>query len=82
MTNAEAIIADPNSYTTLQFKKAIEDLEAAYQTAQDYATGIEGNEELRIKNEESDTKVYDLSGRRTSLRKGIHIIGGRIIYTR
>ena len=82
MTNAEAIIADPNSYTTAQFKKAIEDLEAAYQTAQDYATGIEGNEELRIKNEVSDTKVYDLSGRRTSLRKGIHIIGGRKIYTR
>jgi len=82
MTNAEAIIADPNSYTTAQFKKAIEDLEAAYQAAQDYATGIEGNEELRMKKQEADTKVYDLSGRRSSLRKGIHIIGGRKIYIR
>ena len=51
----------------------------------DNGTGIEGNEELRMKNEELNA-VYDLSGRRidsslftlrSSLKKGIYIEDGR-----
>ena len=45
------------------------------------ATGI-GNEELRIKSEESDNVIYDLSGRKIvndKLSKGIYIIDGRKI---
>ncbi|MBR5393570.1 MAG: xylanase [Bacteroidaceae bacterium] len=45
------------------------------------ATGI-GNEEFRIKSEESDNVIYDLSGRKIvndKLSKGIYIIDGRKI---
>ena len=85
MAKAEEILANPSNYTTYQFQDAIEKLQTAYQTAQDYATGIEENEELRMKNEESATAIYDLSGRHimnrnTSnhiLQKGIYIINGR-----
>lgn len=77
MAKAEEILANPSSYLPYQFQEAIENLQTAYQTAQDYVTGIKGNEELRMKNEESDTRVYDLSGRRSALKKGINIIGSR-----
>ena len=87
MANAEEILANPSGYTTAQFKKAKENLEAAYQTAQDYATGVEEihNSEFAIQNE-----IYDLGGRKWSmingqwstLPKGIYIMNGRKIYIR
>ena len=58
---------------------AIANLEAAYQEAQDFATGINeiNNGGSRIKND-----VYDLNGRKwqmsdSQLPRGIYIIGGR-----
>ena len=87
MANAEEILANPSGYTTAQFKKTKENLEAAYQTAQDYATGVEEihNSEFAIQNE-----IYDLGGRKWSmingqwstLPKGIYIMNGRKIYIR
>ena len=77
MATAAEILAAPGSYTTAQFKKAIEDLQAAYPAAQDYATGSP----LLI-SPKKEEQVYDLSGRkfngqRSTMPKGIYIIGDR-----
>ena len=77
MAQAKEIIDNPGNYATYQFKKAIEDLEAAFPAAQDYATGINeiNNEQLKIKKD-----IYDLSGRKMNngnLHRGIYIQGGR-----
>ena len=92
MAKAAEILANPNGYSTAQFRKAIENLQAAYQIASDYATNIGQikNEELNIKN-----AVYDLQGRRIdtspstlrsgaggALKSGVYIINGRKIYIR
>ena len=92
MAKAAEILANPNGYSTAQFRKAIENLQAAYQIAADYATNIGQikNEELNIKN-----AVYDLQGRRIdtslstlrsgaggALKSGVYIINGRKIYIR
>ena len=80
MAKAAEILDNPSGYTTKQFKDAIENLQAAYPAAQEYATGIEENEELRMKNEEFATALYDLSGRKMNkgnLPRGIYIHGGR-----
>lgn len=76
LQTATDIMDEPENYKSYQFRKAIEDLEAAYQAAQDYTTGIATihNPELRQNN------VYDLSGRKVTkenLSRGIYIIGGR-----
>jgi predicted alpha-1,6-mannanase (GH76 family) len=79
MAKAAEILANPNGYTTAQFRSAIENLQAAYQIAADYATGIEtiehpsqGTSEISLSN---DNLVYDLQGRRidtslSTLRSG------------
>ena len=76
MAAAKEIIDNPNDYMTYQFLKAIEDLQAAYQAAQDYATAIpDVHKDLK----DSDGAIYNLSGQKVSgkLQKGIYIIGGR-----
>jgi len=76
MAKAAEILAVPGSYTTAQFKEAIENLQAAYPAAQDYATevGEIHNSQFAIHND-----IYNLSGQKVSdkLQKGIYIIGGR-----
>ena len=77
MANAAEILAAPSDYLTYQFKQAIENLQAAYPGAQEYATGINeiSNEQLKIKED-----IYDLSGRRMgkgNLPRGIYIQNGR-----
>ena len=76
MAAAKEIIDNPNDYMTYQFQKAIEDLQAAYQAAQDYATAIP-----EVKKDLTDSKgaIYNLSGQKVSgkLQKGIYIVGGR-----
>ena len=75
---AADIMASPGDYMTHQFRKAIENLEAAYQAVQDFATGIASipGSESTIRNE-----AYDLNGRKVAnvknLPRGIYIIGGR-----
>lgn len=79
MAKAEEILAAPSDFTVAEFSDAIANLEAAYQEAQDFATGINeiNNGGSRIKND-----VYDLNGRKwqmsdSQLPRGIYIIGGR-----
>ena len=75
---AADIMASPGDYMTHQFRKAIDNLEAAYQAVQDFATGIASipGSESTIHNE-----AYDLNGRKVAnvknLPRGIYIIGGR-----
>jgi len=76
MAAAKEIIDNPNDYMPYQFLQAIENLQAAYQTAVDYTTGIESihNSQFTI-----DNSTYNLSGQKVSgkLQKGIYIKGGR-----
>ena len=78
MQAAAEILASPGDYTTYQFRQAIENLQAAYQAAQDYATGSPLPASPKGKEQ-----IFDLSGRQvsggtdSSLKKGIYIIGGR-----
>ena len=76
MQAAKEIIDNPNNYTTAQFREAIANLEAAYQAAQDYVTGIK---EMVYGQWTMGNGIYDLSGRKVNgkLKKGIYIIGGR-----
>ena len=79
MSKAEEIMADPNKYLPHQFKKAIQDLETAYQAAQDYATGIK---EVHRSDFTNHNDIYDLNGRKMNARnlpRGIYIQGGRKI---
>ena len=77
---AADIMASPGDFTIAQFKKAIENLQAAYQAAQDFATGIKTFSDSPLRNEE----IYDLSGKMVNGKwsngkfpRGIYIIGGR-----
>lgn len=77
---ATDIMASPGDFTIAQFKKAIENLQAAYQAAQDFATGIKTFSDSPLRNEE----IYDLSGKMVNGKwsngkfpRGIYIIGGR-----
>ena len=46
----------------------------------DEATGIERNEELRMKNEESEGAIFNLAGQRLNkMQKGINIVNGKKI---
>ena len=79
MQTAAEILENPGNYMTYQFKQAIENLEAAYQTAQDYTTDIKTipNSQFTIQN---DNAVYNLAGQKCTdgnLPKGIYIINGR-----
>ena len=79
MQTAAEILENPGNYMTYQFKQAIENLEAAYQTAQDYTTDIKTipNSQFKIQN---DNAVYNLAGQKCTdgnLPKGIYIINGR-----
>lgn len=76
MAAAKEIIDNPNDYMTYQFQKAIEDLQTAYQAAQDYATAIP---EVHKDLDDSEDAIYNLSGQKVSgkLQKGIYIVGGR-----
>lgn len=77
MDNAKAILDNPDDYTTAQFRKAIEELETAYLTAQDFATAIK---EVQRPEFTTHGDIYDLSGRKVTnenLPRGIYIIGGR-----
>lgn len=77
---AEEILANPGAYTILQFKRAIEALEAALPGASDYATAIPLPAPAR-----SEETVYDLAGRKVSggsQHRGIYIKNGRKIYVR
>ena len=88
MQAAEEILASPGDFTTSQFKKAIENLQAALEAAQDYATGI--NLVHAPSQKTGRQEVFDLSGRRiggdasqtsealrASLKHGIYIMNGR-----
>ncbi len=78
---AADIMASPGDFTTAQFKKAIEDLQAAYQAAQDFATSIASIQKSNYNTQNEDAAIYDLSGRivgnSKSLPHGIYIKGGR-----
>ena len=76
MAAAKEIIDNPNDYMTYQFQKAIEDLQTAYQAAQDYATAIP---EVHKDLDDSEDAIYNLSGQKVSgkLQKGIYVVGGR-----
>ena len=78
LARAEEILAAPSNYTTYQFRQAIDNLQAAYQAANDYATGgIKTLSDSPLKGE----NIYDLSGRKVddnkNLPRGIYIINGR-----
>ena len=60
---ATEIMDNPGNYTTFQFHQAIENLQAAYQGAQDYATGIAAIQNSNFKNQNEDATIYDLSGK-------------------
>ena len=83
MAKAEEILANPGNYSTAQFKKAIEDLEAAYQDAQDFATSSP-----LLTSPKEEEQVYDLSGRKWTMvngqwpmvPKGIYIKNGRKVF--
>ena len=84
MAQAKEIIDNPGNYATYQFKKAIEDLEAAFPAAQDYATGIPTIQNSKFKTQNDDAPIYDLSGRMVNAKwgdanwpRGIYIKGGR-----
>ena len=80
MAKAEEILANPSSYTTAEYRKAITNLEAAYQAAQDYATGIASIQNSKFKIHNEDAALYDLSGRKITdknLPHGIYIQSGR-----
>ena len=75
MAKAEEILANPGNYTTSQFRKAIDDLQKAYQGAQDYATNT-----LLLTSPEEEKSVYDLQGRRMPngrLPRGIYVVNGK-----
>ena len=77
MREAKVVIDNPGDYTTYQFRQTIENLQAAYQAAQDFATGIMAIEDSKTK---IQNDVYDLSGRKLvngQLPRGIYVIGGR-----
>lgn len=80
MQTAAEIMEAPGNYMAYQFKEAIENLSAAYQTAKDYTTGIKEikNEDLRS----FDSTIFNLAGQKctgSNLPKGIYIIGGKKI---
>jgi hypothetical protein len=80
MQTAAEIMEAPGNYMAYQFKEAIENLSAAYQTAKDYATGIKEikNEDLRS----FDSTIFNLAGQKCTggnLPKGIYIINGKKI---
>ena len=80
MATAAEILAAPGNYQAYQFKQAIENLEAAYPAAQDYATGFASIQNSKFKIQNEDTAIYDLSGRKVNkgnLPHGIYIQGGR-----
>ena len=84
MAQAKEIIDNPGNYATYQFKKAIEDLEAAFPAAQDYATGIPTIQNSKFITQNDDAPIYDLSGRMVNAKwgdanwpRGIYIKGGR-----
>ena len=84
MATAAEILDAPGNYTTYQFKQAIENLEAAYPAAQDYATGFGSIQNSKFKIQNEETAIYDLSGRKIVNGKlsnsnwhGIYIQGGR-----
>ena len=63
-----------------EYRKAITNLEAAYQAAQDYATGIASIQNSKFKIHNEDAALYDLSGRKITdknLPHGIYIQSGR-----
>ena len=76
LATAAEMNANPGDYTHAQFLQAIENLEAAYQAAQDFVTAIP-----EVVKDHNDLKgdTYNLSGQKVSgkLQKGIYIIGGR-----
>ena len=76
MVSAKEIIDNPGNYTHAQIRKAIEDLQAAYQDASDFATGIK-----TIEPPVQDTEhYYSLDGRRINGKptvRGIYIKDGR-----
>ena len=56
------------------------DVKAFYFGFNDEATGIERNEELRMKNEESEGAIFNLAGQRLNkMQKGINIVNGKKI---
>ena len=57
-------------------------IKAFYFGDDDDPTGIERNEELRMKNEESEGAIYNLAGQRidnSQLKRGIYIVNGKKI---
>lgn len=94
MVRAEEILASPSDYTTAQFRDAITNLEAAYQEAQDHATGIATIQNTQSKIQNNDATIFDLSGRRVNgqwsngkwkegnLPRGIYIKGGRKVFVK
>ena len=88
MAKAEEILANPGNYTTAQFREAIDNLQAAYQDAQDFATGsplpTASEEEETVNGKWLNGKCYDLSGRKVpeftkKLPQGIYIVNGKKI---
>ncbi len=79
MQKAGEILDDPSSFNTYQFQTAIEDLQEAYQAAQDFASGIASIQNSKLKPQDEDA-AYSLTGQRVAnknLPRGIYIIGGR-----
>ena len=77
MQAAKEIIDNPNGYMSYQFRQAIENLEAAYQALQEFATDIK---QIADGQQHEGNDIFDLSGRKVvnkNLPRGIYIIGGR-----
>lgn len=87
MREAKVVIDNPGDYTTYQFRQTIENLQAAYQAAQDFATGIKDLKDSKDLRDFSGS-WFDLSGRKlensisSSRRHGIYIKDGRKTYIR
>ena len=81
MADAADILANPGAYTTGQFRKAIDKLQAAYQDAVSYVTGIK---EIQYSGIGIHNDIYDLGGRKINgkLQRGIYIMNGRKVYIR
>lgn len=81
MADAADILANPGAYTTGQFRKAIDKLQAAYQDAVSYVTGIKV---IQYSGIGIHNDIYDLGGRKINgkLQRGIYIMNGRKVYIR
>lgn len=87
MEKAKKILDDPSSYKPHEFRDAIENLQAAYEIAREYTTGIE---EIHNSQFVLTGDVYDLLGRKMGSEKwvngklpaGIYVIGGKKVYLR